>query len=160
MKSTTTIIICLLLHHVVIGQVKDRDGNNYKTKTIGQQEWIVQNLNTSTFRNGDEIYHAKTDKEWIKAGMEKKPAWCYYKNNPANGEKYGKLYNFYAINDKRGLAPEGYHIPTDQAVIRKARHPCWHRAWPHPQTAGSTSRSRPSPRRRSKSRCSSWRRQD
>ena len=41
-------------------------------------------------------------------------AWCYYENNAANGTKYGKLYNWYAVNDARGLAPAGWHIPIDQ----------------------------------------------
>ena len=44
----------------------------------------------------------------------KQPAWCYYENNSKNGEKYGKLYNWYAVNDARGLAPEGWHIPADK----------------------------------------------
>jgi uncharacterized protein (TIGR02145 family) len=48
-----------------------------------------------------------------KAGMEKTPAWCYYDNDPSNGEKFGKLYNWFAVNDPRGLAPLGWHIPSD-----------------------------------------------
>ena len=70
------------------------------------------NLNVDKFRNGDPIPQAKTNAEWLAAGENKQPAWCYYDNDPANGEKYGKLYNWYAVNDSRGLAPEGYHIPT------------------------------------------------
>jgi len=73
---------------------------------------MTENLNTDRFRNGDIIQEAKTDKEWVMAGWEGKPAWCYYDNNPANGKKYGRLYNWYAVNDQRGLAPEGWHIPT------------------------------------------------
>jgi uncharacterized protein (TIGR02145 family) len=51
--------------------------------------------------------------EWEKAGKEGRPAWCYYDNSPANGQKYGKLYNWYAISDPRGLIPRGWHLPTD-----------------------------------------------
>jgi uncharacterized protein (TIGR02145 family) len=40
-------------------------------------------------------------------------AWCYYENDAKNGVKYGKLYNWYAVNDARGLAPAGWHVPTD-----------------------------------------------
>jgi len=81
--------------------------------TIGTQVWMTKNLDVSTFRNGDPIPQAKTDEEWKKAGENKQPAWCYYNNDPANGAKYGKLYNWYAVNDSRGLAPVGYHIPSD-----------------------------------------------
>jgi uncharacterized protein (TIGR02145 family) len=83
-----------------------------KSVKIGTQTWMAENLNVSTFRNGDPILQAKTDEEWKKAGENKQPAWCYYDNDPANGEKYGKLYNWYAVNDPRGLAPQGWHIPS------------------------------------------------
>lgn len=88
-------------------------GLNAQTVTIGTQVWMTKNLNVSTFRNGDPIPEAKTDEEWKLAGENQQPAWCYYDNNPANGAKYGKLYNWYAVNDPRGLAPQGYHVPTD-----------------------------------------------
>jgi len=81
--------------------------------TIGTQVWMTKNLNVSTFRNGDPIPQAKTEEEWEKAGENEQPAWCYYENDPANGAKYGKLYNWYAVNDRRGLAPIGWHIPSD-----------------------------------------------
>jgi uncharacterized protein (TIGR02145 family) len=83
---------------------------------IGTQIWATRNLDASTFRNGDTIPEAKTDEEWKAAGNDKKPAWCYYNNDPANGKKYGKLYNYYAVKDKRGLAPEGWHIPSDMRM--------------------------------------------
>jgi len=77
---------------------------------IGNQTWSKTNLEVKTFRNGDTIPEAKTDEEWQKAAKEGKPAWCYYKNK----KKYGSiLYNWYAVNDSRQLAPEGYHIPND-----------------------------------------------
>jgi uncharacterized protein (TIGR02145 family) len=84
-----------------------------QTITIGTQVWMTKNLDVATFRNGDPIPQAKTNEEWTKAGENKQPAWCYYENDPANGAKYGKLYNWYAVNDSRGLAPVGYHIPSD-----------------------------------------------
>jgi uncharacterized protein (TIGR02145 family) len=85
-----------------------------QTVKIGNQVWTNKNLNVATFRNGETIPQAKTDEEWSAASQNKKAAWCYYGNDPKNGTKYGKLYNWYAINDPRGLAPLGYHIPTDQ----------------------------------------------
>ena len=93
--------------------VKDIDGNDFKTIKYGLQEWLTGNLNVSSFRNGDFIPEAKTNEEWKKAGSEGKPAWCYFNNDPENGKIYGKLYNWYAINDPRGLTPEGWSIPVN-----------------------------------------------
>jgi uncharacterized protein (TIGR02145 family) len=81
---------------------------------IGKQIWMTENLNVDKFRNGNPIPEAKTDEEWKKAGENKQAAWCYYENDSKNGKKYGKLYNWYAVNDPRGLAPHGWHIPTDR----------------------------------------------
>ena len=81
---------------------------------IGNEVWMTENLSVAKFRNDDPITQAKTKEEWKKAGDEGTPAWCYNDNDPANGRKYGKLYNWYAVNDPRGLAPEGWHVPTDE----------------------------------------------
>ena len=80
---------------------------------IGNQIWMTENLNVDRFKNGDIIPEAKTAEEWINAGKNKQASWCYYDNDPANGQKYGKLYNWYSVNDKRGLAPVGWHVPSD-----------------------------------------------
>jgi uncharacterized protein (TIGR02145 family) len=87
---------------------------SFKTVKIGNQVWMAENLNVDKFLNGDPIPEAKTEEEWRKAGVNGQPAWCYYDNDPANGAKYGKLYNLYAVNDARGLAPGGWHISTDE----------------------------------------------
>lgn len=81
--------------------------------TIGAQVWMTKNLDVIRFRNGDPIREAKTSEEWEAARRNEQPAWCNYENDSANGIKYGKLYNWYAVNDVRGLAPEGYHVPSD-----------------------------------------------
>lgn len=83
---------------------------SFKSVKIGTQTWMTENLNVSTFRNGDPIPEAKTNEEWEKAGKAGKPAWCYYDNDPNNGKKYGKLYNLHAVNDERGLAPKGWRL--------------------------------------------------
>ena len=77
---------------------------------IGTQTWTTKNLDVTTYRNGDDIPQVKDQKKWTKLTTG---AWCYYENESANGTTYGKLYNWYAVNDLRGLAPKGYHIPTD-----------------------------------------------
>ena len=81
---------------------------------IGNQVWTVENLNVDHYRNGDSIPEVKSQQQWsnLKTG-----AWCYYKNESKNGEKYGKLYNWYAVNDSRGLAPKGWRIPTQSELL-------------------------------------------
>jgi uncharacterized protein (TIGR02145 family) len=81
---------------------------------IGSQVWMAKNLNISKFNNGDTIHYAKTNYEWQVASENKQPAWCFYDNDPRNGIRYGKLYNWYAVNDVRGLSPKGWHIPSDK----------------------------------------------
>jgi uncharacterized protein (TIGR02145 family) len=83
----------------------------FKEVVIGNQVWMAVNLDVDKFRNGEPIFHAKTKAEWRNAARESRPAWSYYDFNPDNGLKYGKLYNWYAVNDPRGLAPKGWHIP-------------------------------------------------
>ena len=78
--------------------------------TIGNQVWTSKNLDVSTYRNGDDIPQVQGQEEWENLTTG---AWCYYENKTGNGNTYGKLYNWYAVNDWRGLAPKGYHIPTD-----------------------------------------------
>lgn len=84
----------------------------YQSVIIGKQEWMTKNLDVSHFRNGDPIPEIKTHEDFINARDNGLPGWCYYDNNPENGKKYGKLYNWHAVNDPRGLAPNGWHIPT------------------------------------------------
>ncbi len=86
----------------------------YKSVKIGNSEWMVENLNVSTFQNGDEIPEAQTKDDWVYLCKQGLPAWCYYKNDTANGTKYGKLYNWYAVNDIRILAPKGWHVAKDE----------------------------------------------
>lgn len=101
-------------YNVNAQSLNDIDGNHYKTIKHGMQEWTANNLNVTRFRNGDLIPEARTKDEWIDLGSKGKPAWCYYDNDSVIGKTLGKLYNWYAINDPRGLAPEGWHIPVNQ----------------------------------------------
>jgi uncharacterized protein (TIGR02145 family) len=77
---------------------------------IGAQQWMTKNLNVTTYRNGDIIPQVTDPTAWAALTTG---AWCYPNNNPVNEAIYGKLYNWYAVNDSRGLAPQGWHIPTD-----------------------------------------------
>ena len=78
--------------------------------TIGTQKWMIVNLDIETYRNGDIIPQVTDPTVWATLTTG---AWCYQNNDAANGVKYGKLYNWYAVNDSRGFAPQGWHIPTD-----------------------------------------------
>ncbi len=104
--------------------VADVDGNIYKTVKIGNQIWMAENLRTSTFRNGEKIEHIgpfnpsdeeliwKGTDEWITRGNFSKPASCEFNFEASYNKKYGLLYNWAAVNDPRGLAIDGWHIPT------------------------------------------------
>src|SRR5450759_197011 len=81
--------------------------------TICSQIWMVPNLDVSTYRDGTPIPEVQDATAWAALTTG---AWCYYKNNSANAPAYGKLYNWYAVNDPRGLAPTGWHVPSDAAV--------------------------------------------
>lgn len=89
---------------------------------IGNQEWMAGNLNSEKFRNGDAIAEAASEEEWVKAGREGKPAWCFYDNNSEFGMKYGKLYNWYAVSDPRGLLPEGWKLPSVNDWLQLMEH--------------------------------------
>ncbi len=106
----------------VLDEFKELKGVNIKfqvrvsneiiqTVKIGSQIWTLKNLDVSTFSNGDIIPEVKDIDKLNKLSTA---AWCYYDNDPKNGEIYGKLYNWYAVNDPRGLSPKGFHIPSDR----------------------------------------------
>jgi len=78
---------------------------------ICTQRWMVQNLDVTTYRNGDPIPKVTDNATWAALSTG---AYCYYNNDSATyAATYGKLYNWFAVNDPRGLAPAGWHIPTD-----------------------------------------------
>jgi uncharacterized protein (TIGR02145 family) len=129
--------IFLLIH----GAFNLSDGQSQiRTVEIGKQVWTLDNLQVETFRNGDIIPEARTNEEWEKAYKAEKPAWCFYNNDPSNEKQLGKLYNWFAVNDARGIAPFGFHVPSktewetlmlhlgDQAVAgKKLKHT---QGWP------------------------------
>jgi uncharacterized protein (TIGR02145 family) len=90
--------------------VTDIDGNSYETVQICNKTWTAKNLTVTKYRNGDIIPQVTDPAQWAQLTTG---AWCYYNNDPTNEAKYGKLYNWYAVNDSRGIAPSGWHIPSD-----------------------------------------------
>ena len=93
---------------------KDIDGNTYKTVKIGTQIWMAENLKTSHFRDGSAIIEIKDILKWANTDQLQTAAWCYYQNNDKNNPTYGKLYNWYAVDDSHNLCPTGWHVPTDE----------------------------------------------
>ncbi len=89
----------------------DIDGNSYKAIKIGDQVWMTENLKTSKYRDGTPIPYITTSASWSTATTG---GYCDYLHTPANSTKYGKLYNWYSIIDSHDIAPEGWHIPSDE----------------------------------------------
>ncbi len=107
------IVSLLFLFTILACASKAQTNENIPSVKIGEQVWMTKNLDVNTFANGDLITEAKTRVEWNLASDNHLPAWCYYNNDTAVGSKYGKLYNWYAVADKRGLPPKGWHIAND-----------------------------------------------
>ena len=91
--------------------VTDIDGNSYKTVKIGTQVWMAENLKVTHYRNGEEISNVTINSDWANLSTG---AWCVYENDADYEKTYGNLYNWYAVNDARQLAPKGWHVPTDE----------------------------------------------
>ncbi|HPG41094.1 MAG TPA: fibrobacter succinogenes major paralogous domain-containing protein [bacterium] len=91
--------------------VTDIDGNLYSAVTIGSQVWTTCNLKVTHYRNGDPIPNVTEDMVWhnLHSG-----AYCNYNNDPTYSSTYGRFYNWFAVTDSRGLAPQGWHVPTDE----------------------------------------------
>lgn len=83
---------------------------------IGNQVWMNENLNVRTFRNGDTILLCTSHEAWRNAGEQRIPAMVYYDFSDYFGSKHGALYNAWAVMDERGLAPDGWHIPSADEV--------------------------------------------
>lgn len=91
--------------------VTDIDGNTYKIIKIGNQWWMTENLKVTHFSNGEAIINVTDNTEWINLSTG---AYCNYDNNSSNVASYGRLYNWYAVNNSRNIAPAGWHVPTDE----------------------------------------------
>jgi uncharacterized protein (TIGR02145 family) len=90
--------------------MKDHEGNIYKTIQIGSQIWMAENLKVATYLNGDSIEYVTNNATW--AGMGN-GAYSYNNNNLSNNCPFGKLYNWYAVNDSRKICPTDWHVPSD-----------------------------------------------
>jgi len=112
--------IFLVFSTLSIAQQLEIDGQTYKTVKIGNQTWMAENLNVTKFRNGEDIPLVLTEEEWWAAADVEIPAYVDLEFDSGNGKFFGKLYNYYAISDPRGIAPEGWRVPTDSDWIQLA----------------------------------------
>lgn len=126
-KTFIRILVCLLIGLFILIQISctkenpvtpippisfsltDYDGNVYDTIRIGTQVWMKQNLKTTHFRNGEPIDHISLV-DWHNAFSS---AYCDYEDDTAISRTYGKLYNYHAAVDSRGICPPGWHVPSD-----------------------------------------------
>jgi uncharacterized protein (TIGR02145 family) len=109
LKGSQSILAILFL---LFGFQSSLSAQSYSTVRINKQEWMQINLSTRVFRNGDSIPLAKSKDAWRNAEMSKSPMCCYLEGDSILNSEMGLLYNWYAVNDERGLAPEGFRIPS------------------------------------------------
>jgi len=97
----------------IYGTLTDQDGNVYKTITIGSQTWMAENLRTRIYRNGGPIPEVTDSLVWAYLSTG---GYCNYNytSNIDTIATYGRLYNWYAVNDDRNIAPEGWHVATNE----------------------------------------------
>jgi uncharacterized protein (TIGR02145 family) len=95
--------------NLTYGSVTDQNGNTYATIVIGTQEWLAENLRSTTYANGDPIPNVTDNTAWEQLTTG---AWAHYQNNSSYENPYGKLYNWYAVADPRNVCPTGWHVPT------------------------------------------------
>ena len=92
--------------------VTDFEGTPYEVVQIGDQYWLSENIRSTRFQNGDEVICVTSMDEWWEAGRQELPACCDYDFKPENSMYRGKLYNWYAAADPRGIGPKGFHLPN------------------------------------------------
>lgn len=97
--------------NLTYGKIKDVDGNIYKTIQIGSQTWMAENLKTTKYQNGAPVAYIKDAKKWNK---DTSGGWCYYNNDPSLNISYGKLYNWFVVENEKNICPTGWHIPSDE----------------------------------------------
>ncbi|MBO9202957.1 MULTISPECIES: fibrobacter succinogenes major paralogous domain-containing protein [Niastella] len=119
MRKRINYLLCISLlfmgcdNSVSRDYVTDIDGNSYTTVTIGNKVWMAQNLQVTHYRNGDPIPPLTDNTTW---SASTQGAYCNYNNDTSLVHAYGRLYNWHAINDQRNIAPEGWHIPSDEEL--------------------------------------------
>jgi uncharacterized protein (TIGR02145 family) len=117
MKVTSTVVLlfaCIAFWACSRKEtVTDVDGNVYATVRIGRQVWMAENLRVLHYRNGDPIAVVPDARTWAQT---RDGALCFYRNDSSFSKSYGALYNWYAVHDRRAIAPEGWHLPEPEEI--------------------------------------------
>ncbi|MDB4787492.1 fibrobacter succinogenes major paralogous domain-containing protein [Flavobacteriales bacterium] len=100
----------LVIENPPCGSIVAFGGRGYETVQIGDQCWFAENLRTTVYADGTSIPEVTDDAAWTGLSTG---ARCDYDNDATNVTTYGRLYNWYAVDDARGLCPSGWHVPTD-----------------------------------------------
>ena len=108
-KNLQLVLFSFLLLISSCGKVQDVDNNEYRTIKIGTQTWMAENLRVTHYRDGSLISNLIDKTEWANSVLG---AYSDFNNNTDNGMTYGHLYNWYAVNDSRNIAPKGWHVAT------------------------------------------------
>jgi len=103
-KSFFTLIAPISLPHI-----QDIDGNVYTYVRIGNQEWVVENLRTTTYADGTPINNITESVPWMN---DTTGAYCWYDNDIINKDSFGAIYNHFAVLNAHGLALDGWRIAT------------------------------------------------
>ena len=101
---------------VSFGYVIDIDGNIYKIVQIGNQIWMAENLKVTHYNDGSEIPTGYSNSEWADLDGTETGAYAVYNDDPSNTDVYGNLYNWYVVEDERGVCPAGWNVPTDDEI--------------------------------------------
>ena len=113
MKKVILIFLLVGIQVYCKSQVYDIDSNYYKTVKYGYITWMAENLKTTRYLDSTLIPNVTDFDEWKNLTTG---ALCDYDNLPENSEKYGKLYNFYAVETKN-ICPWGWHVSTQNEWI-------------------------------------------
>jgi uncharacterized protein (TIGR02145 family) len=118
-----TLLLFILIIPIIVTSCSDKRSvpnlHDSTTVSIGKQVWMKKNLDVDHYRNGDPIPMVSDPDKWAKLATG---AWCFIGNDSAMGAIYGKLYNWYAVNDPRGLAPPGWHVASDKEWIELSNY--------------------------------------
>ena len=103
-------------------QIIDVEGNYYRSIKVGDLYWTIDNFKSQSYSNGDPIFHALGDQEYLSAGNQAQGVVCDINNDSTLSDTHGKLYNWFAVHDNRGLAPEGWRIPCEEDWLKIETH--------------------------------------